>query len=457
MNPSIVGRWERTPVVLPILDQLDVIDEPTSTVEGLSQVQPEDLIPIIHEYVIGPGDIVTITIFELINPNQESVYTRRVNELGLIRLPIVGSLKVEGVTPSRLEQQIVDQLDTKGILKNATVSVLVQESRQNTYSVIGEPRLSGTAIGTYVIPKNDFRLMDAMALARGVSGSIKKIYVIRQISLAESTREVIPSGHETRRGTSNEATLAPVDLIEGLLEAEDDGEVRDREPGDDSSGVSATLDKSMEALLDQSDQWVYVNGKWVKMGSSESKSAPPKSSQVDESQSDEQEETDLLVTQRIVEVPYDKLLDGDMRYNIVIRPGDIIRVPPPVVGNVYIGGAISRPGTYALPGDRDLTFKQLVFAAGNLTGLAIPERVDLIRRVGNDQEATVRLNIRAIFDGTQPDFYLKPNDTINIGTSFAAVPLAVLRSGFRLSYGFGFLLDRNFGTDVFGPIDRDNN
>ena len=87
----------------------------------------------------------------------------------------------------------------------------------------------------------------------------------------------------------------------------------------------------------------------------------------------------------------------------------------------------------------------------------MPERVDLIRRVGNDQEATVRLNLRAIFEGLQPDFYLKPNDTINIGTSFAATPLAVIRNGFRASYGFGFVLDRNFGTDVFGPIDVDNN
>ena len=31
-----------------------------------------------------------------------------------------------------------------------------------------------------------------------------------------------------------------------------------------------------------------------------------------------------------------------------------------------------------------------------------------------------------------------------------AFPLAVVRSGFRVTYGWGFLLDRNFGNDVFG-------
>jgi hypothetical protein len=50
-----------------------------------------------------------------------------------------------------------------------------------------------------------------------------------------------------------------------------------------------------------------------------------------------------------------------------------------------------------------------------------------------------------------PDVYLKPDDRINVGTNFWAYPLAVVRNGFRVSYGFGFVLDRNFGDEVFGP------
>ena len=42
-------------------------------------------------------------------------------------------------------------------------------------------------------------------------------------------------------------------------------------------------------------------------------------------------------------------------------------------------------------------------------------------------------------------------DHIIIGTTFWAYPLAVFRNGLRMNYGFGFLLDRNFGNDVFGP------
>jgi polysaccharide export outer membrane protein len=51
---------------------------------------------------------------------------------------------------------------------------------------------------------------------------------------------------------------------------------------------------------------------------------------------------------------------------------------------------------------------------------------------------------------------VRRDDVINVGTSFWATPLAVVRGGFRTSYGFGFLLDRNFGNDVFGapPTNR---
>ncbi|NBB82114.1 MAG: hypothetical protein GVY28_01785, partial [Alphaproteobacteria bacterium] len=44
--------------------------------------------------------------------------------------------------------------------------------------------------------------------------------------------------------------------------------------------------------------------------------------------------------------------------------------------------------------------------------------------------------------------YLKPDDTINIGTNLPAPWLAILRNSFRFSYGMGFLLDRNFGPSL---------
>ena len=82
--------------------------------------------------------------------------------------------------------------------------------------------------------------------------------------------------------------------------------------------------------------------------------------------------------------------------------------------------------------------------------------MDLTRIVGENREANLRLNLGAIRQRTEPDVYLKPDDHIIMGTSWFATPLAVFRNGFRMTYGFGFLLDRNFGNDVFGapPTNR---
>jgi hypothetical protein len=183
--------------------------------------------------------------------------------------------------------------------------------------------------------------------------------------------------------------------------------------------------------------WIFVNGEWVRAARSDA-GVPG------------QAVPDAIVTQRVIKVPLKPLLAGDARYNIVVRPGDVIRVPPAEQGFIYLGGNVARPGSYNLPGVGPYTLWRAIVSAGDLGPIGIPERCDLTRMVGENRQATIMLNYRAIVEGTQPDVVLKPNDIINVGTTFWAYPMAVIRGGFRTTYGFGFLLDRNFGNDVFG-------
>lgn len=430
-DPSVLGRWERTPVVLPILDHLDVIDEPSAKIEGLTQVMPEDLIAEVAEYTIGPGDTVSFSISDLVVAGQDYGQYRRVDELGLVRLPIIGTLKVEGKTASQLEREIALILQRKQQIKEPVVSVSVAEGRQRSYSVIGDPQLGGTNFGSFVIPRPDFRLLEALSQARGVSGQVKKVYVIRQIQLVKPTEINTAEPQETGR-ESAPPPANPADLIKELMGGlESEGKPTAAPPAK-KEGLEAPvpLQSGLEPAQNR-PQWVNVYGKWVKVEPAAASAQPAT-------------QPSTTAVQRVIEIPYAKLAEGDMQYNIVVRSGDVIRIPPSQVGNVYVGGQIGRPGTFNLPGDKDLNLKQLVFSAGGLTSTAMPHRVDLIRRIGDNQEATVRLDLRAIFNGTQPDFFLKPNDTINFGTSWIATPLAVARSGFRASYGFGFTFDRNF-------------
>src|SRR5204862_6739456 len=144
-----------------------------------------------------------------------------------------------------------------------------------------------------------------------------------------------------------------------------------------------------------------------------------------------------------IRVPVMKLRNGELKYNIVIRPNDLLIVPGPVIGEYYMGGHIGRVGVYSLTG-RDITLKQAVVSAGMFDQVAIPERTEIIRRIGKDHEVFARVNLARIFSGDDADIFLKPNDIVNVGTNVWAPFVAAIRGAFRISYGFGFIYDKNF-------------
>jgi polysaccharide export outer membrane protein len=142
LDPSTVGRWERTPVEMPILSRIDVIEQDADEDLPVTQVRPSDLIPSTEEYTIGAGDLLTVSIFELLQPQTETTENRRVDQRGMLRLPVIGQVQAAGKSPSELEQHIAEVLQQQQVLRDATVSVVLQRSRHNTFSVISEARRS---------------------------------------------------------------------------------------------------------------------------------------------------------------------------------------------------------------------------------------------------------------------------------------------------------------------------
>jgi hypothetical protein len=148
---------------------------------------------------------------------------------------------------------------------------------------------------------------------------------------------------------------------------------------------------------------------------------------------------------KIIRIPLDDLHRGELKYNIVVRPGDYIYVPQPVVGEYYMGGHVLRTGVYSLTA-RKITLKEAFISAGMLDPVAIPSRTQIIRRIDDNHEVFAVVDIEKIFAGTEPDMYLRPDDQVLVGTNIIAPFLAALRNGFRITYGFGFLYDRNYYT-----------
>jgi polysaccharide export outer membrane protein len=113
------------------------------------------------EYVLGSGDVVHIVVYQ--NPDLTSDV--RVSEAGSISFPLIGAVKVGGLTTGQAERRIADALKSGNFVKQPQVSILVSQVRGNQASVLGQVNKPGR----YALEVADMRLTDVLAMAGGVA------------------------------------------------------------------------------------------------------------------------------------------------------------------------------------------------------------------------------------------------------------------------------------------------
>ncbi len=505
LDPTQLGRFEPTPTVNVILDSLGVADEPSPAYEGAEDPKPEDLVDIETDYVFGSGDIVRISIFELYQPGQTYVNDYVVTETGRISIPDVGQVQAAGLTEAQLEQEIRDILSPT-ILKNPSVTVLLLNSESRYFSIVGQ------GVGQsarFQIPRYSFRLTDAIALAGGVAEfNVSYIYVSRDVveQNTSSAPSASPAPAPATQMTPVEPKIEMTPVEPKKPSAEDEllniiaPAVASRPSGLMITTAEMTTTQQLESLAapqglesvqtpptvpvnepetapatqPQSEQvkWIFEDGKWkpVRAGGqaqvTPQPTLPVSQQQAEKPAGSTAQEPALRTwgtealgaknkTTRVLKIPVDRLLAGDPRYNIAIRPGDRITVPVDLIGEFWVAGNVNAQGAIAITG-RPITLKMAIASAGGLNGIAAPQKVEVIRRIGKNkagmmQEQIVMVDLKKISKGLQPDFFIKPYDLINVGTTGTSRWLEELRNGFRATYGFGFIYDRNFAeSDLDG-------
>jgi polysaccharide export outer membrane protein len=470
LDPSQIGRFRPVPAVNVILDSLGVEDEEPSVWEGAEDPLPEDAIVDETDYTFGAGDIVRVSIFELLQDGQTFVNDYIVNETGKINIIEVGVIEAAGLTERQLEEEIRNILKPN-ILKEPLVTVTLLRSQKQMYSING---LGVNTQGRYNIPRYDFRLLDAIAQAGGMGQyNISYVYVSRMISEEKEITGPIKS-ELLEPVVSPEMMMSEPEMLKMILPKADEGHTKEVDIKEylmtssemvtdeellntaqpDSldilsqiAGIGRSADKEPSARV----EWIFQDGKWVpiQIGEPKEKFVWPEIEPKREPSLKFKAEPEETPRSRLIKIPSDKLATGDPRYNIVVRSGDRIQVPVDMIGEFCIMGNVNRPNFYALTG-RPLTLKMAIAAAGGLTPLAQPKHCEITRRIGRNKEETVMVNLDKIARGEQPDFFIKPHDWINIGTDPAADWRYKLRNAFRATYGFGFVYDSNFGNREFG-------
>jgi len=469
IDPSEVGRYNKQPLLLPILRKLDTgFDEPDDEWANATDPQAGDLVFTAKDYRIGPGDLLNITISDLAGPGSETQRPIRVSDSGMLSVPLIDEIQASDLTEVQLQRAIQKAYRDGNLILDAQVSVSVVEARARTFSIRGSavPRS-----GEYQILKKDFRLLDAIVIAGDILPGAEHAYIIRQQT--PTATETPPPGGAPLPPAAPPTTSPGPDILAPRSDIFTPGGAQGawridllrpkmmQVSGDPNSGGPNSGGVSAPPAAPPEGRYIMLDGKQVLVGAATqptdaATAAPAIVQEVSPTSPSQPFAFEDLVPQsgeRIIRVPLRQLLNGDTRFNLVIRAGDIITVPGPKVGFYYMGGHVQRTGAFQLTGAA-VTLKQAIVSAGMLDQVAIPQRTDVIRRIGSDREVFARVNLDAIFAGKQSDIFIKPDDTIMVGTNFFAPFLAAVRNGFRFSYGFGFFYDRNFYED---PNNNNNN
>ena len=589
VDPSRTGYFETTPSAMPILGRIDVIEQASDQLEFVKPTAA-DLKPSSTVYTFAAGDVLQISIPNLMQTGATEQADRIIDQSGYVQLPVIGKVLAAGLDTEQFEEAIVQKL--KPVMGDgAKVFVMLKEGRSFQYRVLG----SVDQPGIFGLTRPDFRLLDALATARGASVNTSRILITRTVfdddqkadyekqaakedakkftkpeTNSNTSTETNSKDNSSETSTNKSTTTPPITNAPSAIDVDNLIDELDKKagaapaieptaapaiepaaaPATEPTAAPATEPTAAPAMepsaappvadpateptrirtqlgmlraatrqappvdVDQlepaksddrvdatgnstaisnspndnaSDQWVFDNGSqsWVRNSSTTAKASqtPTQSAGLDTNapagpNSAGQEDADgsrLRVVEnaqarkenrkqnkkasntKVIEINYLTLVQGDPSLNIVIRPGDAIYCDSGEIGVVYIDGEISRPGVYNLPTSGRLTLSRLVAAAGGVSELAIPERCDLIRRLGSDKEACVRVSLAAIRNRGEPDIFLKPDDHLIVGTNFWALPLARFRRDLSFPNSVGFQLDRNFGNDVFGAPPQDLN
>jgi protein involved in polysaccharide export with SLBB domain len=113
-------------------------------------------------------------------------------------------------------------------------------------------------------------------------------------------------------------------------------------------------------------------------------------------------------------VNFEKLfLEGDFSQNLEIEPNDYLYFPSSVAREIYVVGAVVRPGRFDyMPGGSCIA---AITAGGGYTDNAFRERVLIIRGSLNDPE-TIVVDTNDILKGRAKDVILQPKDIVFVST-----------------------------------------
>ena len=120
---------------------------------------------------------------------------------------------------------------------------------------------------------------------------------------------------------------------------------------------------------------------------------------------------------RAVEIKLKDLLDsGDASYDVMVNPGDVVKVPR--AGIVYVVGEVHKPGGFLLKTNENISVLQALALAEGMTHTASAKHARIIRTdAKTESRSEIPINLSRILAGRGADPFLQPKDILFIPNS----------------------------------------
>jgi len=121
--------------------------------------------PPVSKDMIGPGDVIEVSLAAGLDPDALSRFLVRVGDDGTALLPEIGALPLAGLDLMQAEQQIINACIGRGLYRQPHVTVSIQRQRTNRVTVVGaveEP-------GIQELPRGSSYLLSAIVAAGGLA------------------------------------------------------------------------------------------------------------------------------------------------------------------------------------------------------------------------------------------------------------------------------------------------
>ncbi|BAL23274.1 polysaccharide export protein EpsE [Azoarcus sp. KH32C] len=159
-----------------------------------------------REYVLGPGDIVRINVFQ----NPELATEGRVAETGMLTFPLIGSVPLGGLTVSAAEALIAKRLRDGGFVVQPQVTVLPVQIHGNQVAVLGYVNKPGR----YPLDTFNVRVTDMLANAGGIATGGDDVVVLVGTRDGQRIRRELDVPVLFQRGDADaDVLLSPGDVI----------------------------------------------------------------------------------------------------------------------------------------------------------------------------------------------------------------------------------------------------